>query len=113
MKEGTYYNTVSMQVSRPQTLLSPFPDFLLYPRCPSNEHFSSPQPPPQPTDRQMFGHLAVTEEQVKKSEQEWGGAINNWLAEATKPISSRFASEEEEAQYWSNLKVSEKAYSVE
>ena len=73
----------------------------------NNRSLLGTQPPPQPTDQQMFGHLAVTEEQVKKSEQEWGGAINNWLAEATKPISSRFASEEEEVAYWNSIKVSD------
>src|ERR1019366_3437280 len=49
--------------------------------------------------------LAPTEEMVKAGEQQWGGAITNWLQEATKPISSRFASEEEEMAYWSSIKV--------
>lgn len=49
--------------------------------------------------------LGVTEEMVKAAEQQWNGAINNWLAEATKPISQRFASEEEELAYWSKIKV--------
>jgi hypothetical protein len=49
--------------------------------------------------------LGVSEEVAKSAEQQWSGAINNWLAEATKPISQRFASEEEELAYWNNIKV--------
>jgi len=63
------------------------------------------QPPAQPTDEQMFGHLVTKPEDLAKKEAEWGGAINNWLAEATKPISSRFASEEEEMAYWKSIKI--------
>lgn len=49
--------------------------------------------------------LVPSEEMQKTQEQQWGGAINNWLAEASKPISSRFQSEEEELAYWSSIKV--------
>lgn len=49
--------------------------------------------------------LAPSEEAITKSEQQWGGAINNWLTEACKPISQRFSSEEEEVAYWSSIKV--------
>jgi hypothetical protein len=49
--------------------------------------------------------LAPSEEMLKAGEQQWGGAINNWLAEAQKPISARFSSEEEEAAYWDSIKV--------
>lgn len=49
--------------------------------------------------------LGVTQEMAKTAEQSWNGAINNWLAEAVKPISSRFASEDEELAYWSKIKV--------
>jgi hypothetical protein len=65
------------------------------------------QPPPQPTDEQMFGHLIVTEEMAKAREKEWGGTINNWLAEATKPISQRFGSQEEELAYWAKIQVAD------
>jgi hypothetical protein len=65
-------------------------------------------PPPQPTDEQMFGHLAVTEDMAKAADQQWHGTLNNWLVEASKPISQRFASEEEEVAYWSKLKVADK-----
>ena len=51
--------------------------------------------------------LGVSEEMAKAAEQQWSGAINNWLAEATKPISQRFASEEEEIAYWNSIKVSD------
>ena len=49
--------------------------------------------------------LAVSEDMVKKAEEGWHGTINNWMAEASKPISSRFSSEEEEVNYWSKIKV--------
>lgn len=65
-------------------------------------------PPPQPTDEQMFGHLAVSEEMAKAAENQWHNTVNNWLTEATKPISQRFASEEEELAYWSNIKVDDR-----
>ncbi len=63
------------------------------------------QPPPQPTDEQMFGGGVVTEEMAKAAEGKWNNTINNWLAEATKPISQRFASEAEELAYWNSLKI--------
>lgn len=52
--------------------------------------------------------LGVSEEMLKSEEQAWGNTMNNWLAEATKPISQRFNSEEEELAYWSRIKVAEK-----
>jgi hypothetical protein len=65
-------------------------------------------PPPQPTDEQLFGHLVVSEEMAKAKEKEWQGAAFNWLAEAAKPISQKFASEEEELAYWNSIKVADK-----
>lgn len=65
-------------------------------------------PKPQPTDQEMFGHLEVTEEMAKKAESEWSGTLNNFFAEATKPLSQRFKSEEEELAYWSSIKVADK-----
>lgn len=64
-------------------------------------------PPPQPTDEQMFGHLVVTEEVAKAAEQKWQGAAFDWLKEAAKPISQKFASEEEEMAYWNSIKVTD------
>lgn len=65
-------------------------------------------PPPQPTNEQLFGHLVVSEEMAKKAEQQWSGTLNNWLVEASKPISQRFSSEEEEMAYWSKIKVEDR-----
>lgn len=62
-------------------------------------------PPRQPTDEELFGHLVVSEEVAKSAETQWNGAINNWLVEASKPISSRFSSPEEEQAYWDSIKV--------
>ncbi len=65
-------------------------------------------PPPQPTDEELFGHLVVTEEMEKAAEAKWkGNAFNRFLQEATKPISSRFSSPEEEEEYWKSIKVSD------
>ena len=67
-------------------------------------------PPRQPTDEEMamYAHQQgiPTEEELQKQEAAWGNGINNWLAEATKPISQRFKSEEEERKYWDSIKVS-------
>ena len=65
-------------------------------------------PPAQPTDEQLFGHLVVTEEMEKANEKQWQGAAFNWLAEAAKPISQKFSSEEEELAYWASIKVSDR-----
>jgi hypothetical protein len=63
--------------------------------------------PRQPTDEEMFGALVPSEEQVQKAEKQWSGSFNNWLAEAQKPINSRFKSQEEEEAYWKNIKISD------
>lgn len=65
------------------------------------------QPPPQPTDEQMFGHLVPSEEEIQKAENTWNNRMN-WLEEAMKPISSRFNSPEEEQAYWDRIKVADK-----
>jgi hypothetical protein len=65
-------------------------------------------PPPQPTDQQMFGHLVVTEEMEKANQAKWQTGAFGWLEEATKPISQRFASEEEELAYWAKIKVADR-----
>lgn len=41
---------------------------------------------PQPTDEQLFGHLVVSEEEMKKRESDWENVINNWHREAAKPV---------------------------
>lgn len=61
----------------------------------------------QPTDDQMFGHLVPSEEVVKSAEDKWNNTMN-WLQEASKPISSRFSSEEEEKAYWESIKVADR-----
>jgi hypothetical protein len=66
----------------------------------------------QPTSEDMImaGEqmgLGSKEQVAKSQDQQWSGAINNWLAEATKPISNRFASEEEETAYWNSIRVSD------
>lgn len=66
------------------------------------------KPPQQPTDEQMFGHLVPSEEMLKTADQQWANPINNWLAEASKPISARFGSPEEEEAYWASLRVSDR-----
>jgi len=73
-------------------------------------------PPRQPTSEEMA--MAAqnmwaqqngfsTQEEMNKAEAQWGNGINNWLVEASKPISQRFKSEEEERQYWDNIKIND------
>ena len=65
-------------------------------------------PPPQPTNEQLFGGGVVTEEMAKAAEQNWAGSLNNFFAEASKPLSARFTSEEEELAYWSRVRVEDR-----
>lgn len=67
----------------------------------------------QPTseDMVMAGEamgIAPSQEMIKSAEQQWAGTMNNWLAEAQKPISARFSSPEEEQAYWDSIKVTGK-----
>lgn len=64
------------------------------------------EPPPQPTNEQMFGHLVPSEEQLQKAEYDWANRFNSFFIEASKPISARFSSPEEEEAYWDSIKVS-------
>jgi hypothetical protein len=54
--------------------------------------------------RMGFGQ---SKEVMKAQDANWGNSINNWMNEAVKPISARFASEEEEMAYWSSIKISD------
>jgi hypothetical protein len=51
--------------------------------------------------------MAVTQQQANQLEKTWDHSIHNWFAEASKPISSRFSSQEEEEQYWNNIKIND------
>lgn len=62
----------------------------------------------QPTDEQMFGHLAVSDEVAKQADNKWNNTFNNWLTEASKPISDRFASEQDEINYWNSIKIGDR-----
>jgi hypothetical protein len=61
-------------------------------------------PPKQPTDEQLFGHLVPSEEAIQKAENSWNNKMS-WLEEAQRPISARFNSEQDEAAYWDSIKV--------
>lgn len=53
------------------------------PRRPSNEEIAKailPSKSSQPTDKELFGHLVPTEEQLKKAEFEWENKFNNHFA---------------------------------
>lgn len=54
--------------------------------------------PKQPTNKQLFGHLVPTEEEVKKAEKDWHNKINNSLAI---PNIGKLVEDEEE---WANGK---------
>lgn len=49
--------------------------------------------------------IAFTPEQLEKMDNEWGNTMTDFFKEASKPISQRFNSEEDEAAYWANIKV--------
>lgn len=40
----------------------------------------------QATDQELFGHLIKTEEQIKKTQEEYENKLNNWYSEANKNI---------------------------
>lgn len=48
------------------------------------------------------------EEVMKAQDQAWGTSINDFYREAAKPLSQRFASEEEELAYWNSIKVGDR-----
>lgn len=52
--------------------------------------------------------LGNSQDAVSKSDVAWNNSINNWLQEATKPISQRFASQEEEVAYWKSIRVDDR-----
>jgi hypothetical protein len=67
----------------------------------------------QPTTEDMIMKgeqmgLGVNEKMIKSQNEQWNNAINNWLLEASKPISQRFASEEEELAYWNSIKIEDR-----
>lgn len=66
-----------------------------------------------PTTQEMIAAgetlgLAGNPELAKKQEEQWNNSINNWLIEATKPISQRFSSPEEELAYWNSIKIEDR-----
>lgn len=43
----------------------------------------------QATDEELFGHLVVSEEQLKKAEAEYENKLNKWYAEANKNVDNK------------------------
>jgi hypothetical protein len=80
-------------------LLSVLPQSISARLQPTNAEFE------QEMLRRGIGYTPEQLEQIKKSED--GNKINDFFAEAMKPISSRFKSEEEELAYWNSIKVSD------
>ena len=79
-------------------------------------------PPRQPTSEEMA--MAAqnmwaqqngfsTQEEMNKAEAEWGNGINNWLAEAAKPINQKFKNEQEEREFWDRIKVGDSGRGTE
>lgn len=67
----------------------------------------------QPTSEEMIAAgqsmgMGISESTVQKADTQWNNSFNNWLVEASKPISQRFSSEEEEQQYWSSIGIQDK-----
>jgi hypothetical protein len=50
--------------------------------------------------------IGLSKEHLEDHDSQWGNSINNWLQEATKPLSKRFSSAEEELKYWQSIKIS-------
>jgi hypothetical protein len=68
------------------------------------------QPTQEEFEQAMIAQgIAFTPEQLEKMDQDWGNTMTDFFAEASKPISARFKSEEEEEAYWANIRVSDKA----
>lgn len=70
------------------------------PRKPTNEeitkaimHGTNQKGVRQATDEELFGHLVVSEEQVKKAEAEWDNTFNGFYEEANKPVTGDTAAE--------------------
>jgi len=57
--------------------------------------------PKQPTDEEMFGHLAVSEEQIQKAEQAWNGTFKKHFEGNTTPIEDQDSMEN---RNWGNGK---------
>lgn len=67
----------------------------------------------QPTSEQMIAAgqsmgLVPSNEIVEKTEAKWNNSFNNWLIEASKPISQHFSSEQDEKDYWASIKVEDR-----
>ena len=45
--------------------------------------------PKQPTDEQLFGHLVVSEEQVKQAETKWNNCFNDFYKSVKQPVESQ------------------------
>lgn len=43
----------------------------------------------QPSDQEMFGHLAVSQEQADLAKSKWDDHFNNFFAEVTKPVEAQ------------------------
>ena len=43
----------------------------------------------QATDQELFGGLVVTEEQIKKAEEEYENKLNKWYTEANKNVDNK------------------------
>ena len=71
------------------------------------------QPSLQPSNKEfeqaaLNSGMAVTQKQADALNKNWGGAIQDFFSEASKPISSRFANEKEEEAYWASIKIADR-----
>jgi len=67
----------------------------------------------QPTSEEMIAAgesmgLASSNDVINKAEDRWNNSFNNWLVEASKPISQRFSSPEEEQLYWNSIGIEDR-----
>jgi hypothetical protein len=54
-----------------------------------NKSFLGPTPPPQPSDQQLFGHLAVSQEKADAAKTAWDNTFNSFYTDVNKPVESQ------------------------
>ena len=64
----------------------------------------------QPTSEDMITAgekmgIGVSQVEIQATNNKWNNSIGDWLMEASKPISSRFVSKEQEQEYWDSIKM--------
>jgi hypothetical protein len=73
-----------------------------------NKSMLGQQPPKQPTDQELFGHLVPSEDQIAKAEDKWSNGMNEFFKEVTKPLpggKDGWGISKEAEEYWDSIKI--------